>query len=1056
MIRMSHVPTLLVCVLLGVHGTAVGQFVNWETPHVHPMDLTPDGSTLLVCNLADNRLEVFDVTTGTPVSIGAIPVGLDPVSVRARTDDEAWVVNHVSDSISVVDLNTMNVKATVGTLDEPADVVFAGSPELAFVACSQVNTVQVFDPTDLSLAPTDIPIDAEDPRAMAVSTDGTKVYVAVFESSNGTTILGGGADESQGRIFFPPNVVSDSSGPYGGQNPPPNDGSSFNPPIRPPLPNEPAVGLIVRKNAAGQWMDDNSGNWTDLVSGANADKSGRPVGWDMPDRDVAIIDTTSLNVTYATRLMNICMAIAVNPGNSEVTVVGTDATNEIRFEPVIKGRFTRVNIGIVDPTGPTTVDVVDLNDDHLDYSDAQISAQSNSGTADQSLRDKSIGDPRGIVWNGAGTRGYVTGMGSNNVIVIDQDGNRLAPTGAPGAVTIEVGEGPTGLALDESQNRLYVLNKFAGSISVIDTTTEAVSTTVSFYDPTPVAIKTGRKHLYDTHKNSALGQIACASCHVDARMDRIGWDLGDPDGNMKNFNQNCEAGLDFTNDECEDWHPMKGPMTTQTLQHIIGLEPLHWRGDRNGLEEFNGAFMVLQGDDQDLTSPEMQEFEDFLATIYFPPNPYRNFDNSLPTNLPLTGHFSDGRFAGSGGLALGDPMPNGNAVAGLNIYRPPRLLDDDLLACATCHSLPTGAGADLTLVGGTLQPIPVGPDGEHHLMVVSVDGSTNISMKVPHLRNIHEKVGFDMTQTSNRAGFGFLHDGSIDSITRFISEPIFTVNTDQEVANLVAFMLAFAGSDLPTGTLNPFQLEPLGPSSQDTHASVGAQLTADATNKTDPTLIADLAEFKSFADAGDVGLVAKGVQEGLQRGYEYVGGETFQSDRTAETISIDTLRLAADVDAEITFTIVSDGTENRIGIDRDQDGHYDRDELDCCSDPADANSTPGTCDPTTLTFNVVNGSWGTVTVDPNRPDYKPCMLLTLTAEPDEGREFGHWQIFDPNHPGDANYVVTDTNSTIAMFMGVDREITAVFKCGSSGALPPLAVALLSLTALGLIRRRVGR
>ena len=29
---------------------------------------------------------------------------------------------------------------------------------------------------------------------------------------------------------------------------------------------------------------------------------------------------------------------------------------------------------------------------------------------------------------------------------------------------------------------------------------------------------------------------------------------------------------------------MKGPMTTQTMQDIIGHEPLHWRGDRSGLE----------------------------------------------------------------------------------------------------------------------------------------------------------------------------------------------------------------------------------------------------------------------------------------------------------------------------------------------------------------------------------------------------------------------------------------------------------------------------------------
>ena len=72
-------------------------------------------------------------------------------------------------------------------------------------------------------------------------------------------------------------------------------------------------------------------------------------------------------------------------------------------------------------------------------------------------------------------------------------------------------------------------------------------------------------------------------------------------------------------------------------------------------------------------------------------------------------------------------------------------------------------------------------------------------MKVPQLRNLYDKVGFDLTQTSNRAGFGFLHDGSVDSLARFVSEPLFTVASDQDVADLVAFLLAFSGGGSPVG-----------------------------------------------------------------------------------------------------------------------------------------------------------------------------------------------------------------------------------------------------------------
>ena len=37
-------------------------------------------------------------------------------------------------------------------------------------------------------------------------------------------------------------------------------------------------------------------------------------------------------------------------------------------------------------------------------------------------------------------------------------------------------------------------------------------------------------------------------------------------------NNNCLAGLDTG---CQPWHPMKGPMTTLTLQDIIAKEPHH-------------------------------------------------------------------------------------------------------------------------------------------------------------------------------------------------------------------------------------------------------------------------------------------------------------------------------------------------------------------------------------------------------------------------------------------------------------------------------------------------
>jgi YVTN family beta-propeller protein len=911
---------------------AQASFVNWESPHVSPLCRTPDGARLLAVNTPDNRLEVFDLEAPLPVWLGSVAVGLDPVSARARDAGEVWVVNHLSDSVSVVDLAAMHVVATLPTLDEPADVVFAGEPPRAYVSCSQANVVQVFDPQTHALLET-LDIVGEDPRALAVSSDGLTVYAAIFESGNDTTILGGGAVDPN-VLTFPPNVVSHPAGPYGGQNPPPNSGRGFVPPLNTKNPPPPAVGLIVRKNAAGQWLDDNGGDWTALVSGVYASLSGRPAGWDLYDHDVAVIDTTTHAVSYIRHLMNLCMQIAVNPTSGAVTVIGTDAINQVRFEPVISGRFLRVNVAVVDPARPQAAAVADLNP-HLDYSSSRVAPE---------IRELSLGDPRAIVWNAAGTVAFVAGMGSNNVIRIGSDGVRLP--GSP----IAVGAGPTGLQLDEARARLYVLNKFESSISVIGFTLAGFTelARIPLYDPSPAAIKTGRPHLYDTHANSGLGHIACASCHVDGRMDRLAWDLGDPGGEMTEIpEQNCNFGAGFPGiplPPCEDFHPMKGPMLTQTLQDIIGKEPHHWRGDRRGLEEFAPAFVGLQGDDplpDEERAAAMQEFEDFLATLHFPPNPFRNLDNTLPAALPLPGHFTTGQFG-----AAGQPLPGGNPNIGVLRYININL-DRAVFKCATCHTLPTGMGSNRFITGpSSSQETPVGEQGELHHVVISVDGSSNPTFKVAQLRNLYERTGFDLTQQFNTAGFGYLHDGSIDSLARFLGEEAFTFTSDQQIADMVAFLLAFAGSgENPQSSPNNINRLP-GPASQDTHAGVGWQITFDGSNNGDPAALQLLEQFLALAGEGEIGLVARARVKGETRGYAFTKDGLFQSDRSAQQTLGHDLRLAAAAGGEATFTVVPAGSAVRIGVDQDEDGFLDGDERDACSDPADASRTPDNAGPT--------------------------------------------------------------------------------------------------------------
>ncbi|MEM1186618.1 MAG: beta-propeller fold lactonase family protein [Planctomycetota bacterium] len=927
--RVDHALSIPVALSPSTSAVPDTAHTNWEVPHVHPIDLTPDGQTLLAVNTADAKLEVFDVSSGLPRHVESIPVGLAPVSVRARTNTEAWVVNHVSDTVSVIDLNSGFVTDTIATDDEPADVVFAGTPRRSFVSNAQDNTVQVFDLTDTSSPISTIDLVAEDPRALAVSPDGQSVHVAIFEGGNRTTVLGGGAVD-QSTIGFPPNVVGSFLGPYGGQNPPPNNGAEFHPPLNPELIGQQApirVSLIVKQDQGGAWRDDNGTDWTNLISGPQAFASGRLQGWTLVDHDVATIDTDTLSVSYASDINNLNMAIGVHPVTGEVFTVGTDAINEVRFEPILNSRFLRVNVGIFTPGSDASV--TDLNPHLLPHYTDDVPFV----PIEQSERDKSIGDPRAVVV-ASNDLAYVAGMGSNNIVVID-------PTGARAGLsdTIEVGQGPTGLALNESAGRLYVLNKFDASITTIDTASETAINTTPFFDPTPQAIKNGRPFLYDTHLTSGTGHVSCASCHVDGRTDGLPWDLGDPAGEMKTFNQNCID--EILGGNCRDWHPMKGPMTTQTLVDIIGKEPHHWRGDREGIEAFNGAFLSILGDDQPLAAQEMQAFEDMLASLHFAPNPNRNLDNTLPTSLDLEGHYTIGRFA-----PAGQPLPDGNAVRALGAYRTQGL--DAGIQCVTCHTLDTGSGPDGMITFAGLQPLPPGPMGERHLGINSIDGFSNVSMKIPQLRNLHEKTGFNLTKLVNTRGSGYAHDGSIDSIERFVGEPAFSLNSVQALADMTAFMLAFAGGNLPQGSMNSF-FEPLGPEGRDTHAGVGTQVTliGAITPTPDDQLFDQLVQIATAST--DLELIAKGDVNAELRGYLFEG-PAWQSDRAAESFTTDQLRALATPDAPIVVTAVTPAAARRLGIDRDLDTFFDTDESDVCADPADALSTPAnaTCCPADL------------------------------------------------------------------------------------------------------------
>ena len=94
---------------------------------------------------------------------------------------------------------------------------------------------------------------------------------------------------------------------------------------------------------------------------------------------------------------------------------------------------------------------------------------------------------------------------------------------------IAVGHNPRGLTLTRDGRTLFVANRLEDTVSVIDTRTNRVASTIALAGPKIVtAMRHGEQTFY-TARQSFQGQIACANCHIDSTFDGLTWDL-EPDG----------------------------------------------------------------------------------------------------------------------------------------------------------------------------------------------------------------------------------------------------------------------------------------------------------------------------------------------------------------------------------------------------------------------------------------------------------------------------------------------------------------------------------------------
>ena len=174
--------------------------------------------------------------------------------------------------------------------------------------------------------------------------------------------------------------------------------------------------------------------------------------------------------------------------------------------------------------------------------------------------------PWGIAITPDNSKLFISTAGSESVTVIDIDlllktvrsrqtsfANDLSASANYVIARIPVGHNPRGLLLSKDSRRLYVANRLDDEISVLDTATNKVISTLDLGGPRNIdALRRGERLFY-TADFAFQGQFGCSNCHIDSTIDGLQWDL-EPDG----------FGTDIVDN--------------RSLENLAGTEPFKWNG----------------------------------------------------------------------------------------------------------------------------------------------------------------------------------------------------------------------------------------------------------------------------------------------------------------------------------------------------------------------------------------------------------------------------------------------------------------------------------------------
>ena len=469
----------------------------------------------------------------------------------------------------------------------PIEMTFSPGGGLLYVVCQDSDEVRIVD-TETAKVLTSIPV-GHVPRGIAQSADGSRLYVTNAWSDTVSVI------DTVKRVvvqilptgFEPSGVVVDAAG----------------------------TTMYVANRLSGDI------SVIDLKSGQEAKRllAGRGASYLTISPDGELI---------------FCTHIYPNPGafrtppNSEITVIDTASQTVVERRQLhnVAGVFHIAisadgKLGVAAQLRPKNLIPLAHVEHGWAFSDALTLFGADIGGTVQipiDELDRYYALPWGVAISSDKSKLFLTTAGSESVTFIDipqllktvrerrqSFANDLSASAEYVTARISTGHNPRGIALSRDGKRLYIANRLDDNITVIDTKTEKVISTIDLGGPKNIdALRRGERLFY-TADFAFQGQFGCANCHIDATIDGLQWDL-EPDGFGKDIVDN------------------------RSLENLAGTEPFKWNGGNPDMPTECGPrtekFFFRS---QSFSQQQLTDLVTFVYSLPYRPNRYRLANGEL-------------------------------------------------------------------------------------------------------------------------------------------------------------------------------------------------------------------------------------------------------------------------------------------------------------------------------------------------------------------------------------------------------------------------------------------